>query len=118
MNKFTSEQVNEVLAKQITCKLVNLSTHQLVNSRYIVVLISADTDLIPPLEFIHNNYPDKKVKVFFPPGSHALELQNHLIAFHSKWVFLEKNERRFRDAVMPHTITVGDQSVSIPEKWK
>ena len=31
----------------------------------VVVLISADTDLIPPLQFIHTNYPDKKVKVFF-----------------------------------------------------
>ena len=43
---------------------------------------------------------------------------NHLNAFRSKWVFLENNERRFRNAVMPHTITVGNQSVSIPEKWK
>ncbi|MBF1581817.1 NYN domain-containing protein, partial [Prevotella sp.] len=84
----------------------------------VIVLISADTDLIPPLNFIHTNYPNKKVKVFFPPGSHALELHNHLRTFHSKWVFLEKNERRFRNAVMPHTITVGNQSVSIPEKWK
>ena len=31
----------------------------------VIVLISADTDLIPPLNFIHTNYPDKKVKVFF-----------------------------------------------------
>ena len=84
----------------------------------VVVLISADTDLIPPLQFIHTNYPDKKVKVFFPPGSHAHDLRNHLNAFRSKWVFLENNERRFRNAVMPPTITIGDQSISIPEKWK
>ena len=74
--------------------------------------------LSPPLNFIHTNYPNKKVKVFFPPGSHAHDLRNHLNAFRSKWVFLENNERRFRNAVMPYTITVGNQSVSIPEKWK
>ncbi|MBW4724109.1 NYN domain-containing protein [Prevotella melaninogenica] len=56
----------------------------------VIVLISADTDLIPPLNFIHTNYPNKKVKVFFPPGSHALELHNHLRTFHSKWIFSKR----------------------------
>ena len=78
----------------------------------VIVLISADTDLIPPLNFIHTNYPNKKVKVFFPPGSHAHDLRNHLNAFRSKWVFLENNERRFRNAVMLMTcVTISTLSV-------
>ena len=85
----------------------------------VIVLISADTDLIPPIKFYtYKIILNKKVKVFFPPGSHAHDLRNHLNAFRSKWVFLENNERRFRNAVMPPTITIGDQSISIPEKWK
>jgi hypothetical protein len=84
----------------------------------VVVLVSADSDLIPPLQFIHTNYPEKKIKLFFPPGNHSSELRDLLMHYRSKWILLEKNEHRFRDAVMDQTVTVGTQSVSIPKEWK
>lgn len=101
---------------------VNISVRMMAdcvqNKTDIVVLVSADSDLIPPLQFIHNNYPEVKIKLFFPPGNHSTELRDLLVHYRSKWVLLEKNEKRFRKAIMPELITVGQEHVSMPKEWK
>lgn len=81
-----------------------------------VVLVSADSDLVPPIEFIKKNYPDKKVKLYFPPCRRSLDL------YHSvgrKATDLEKNKFRFENAVMKPTITSpdGNKDVTIPPEW-
>ena len=50
---------------------VNIATHLLIdafNDRYdTAILISGDSDLVPPIKAIHNQFNKKTVSVFFPP---------------------------------------------------
>ena len=84
----------------------------------IVVLGSADTDLIPPIDFILNHFPDKKVKVYFPPANHSFDINGYMKAHKSNVVRLESNAVKFNNAIMPDTVTVGARTYTIPENWK
>ena len=53
---------------------VNIAT-QMINDAYqdnydMAMLISGDSDLVPPIKSIHNNFSDKRVFVAFPPKRH------------------------------------------------
>lgn len=39
------------------------------------ILVSGDTDLIPPILAIKQHFPDKKIGVAFPPSRHSIALQ-------------------------------------------
>lgn len=88
------------------------------NETDIVVVVSADTVLIPPIDFILNNFPDKKVKVYFPPANHSLDINGYMKAHKSNVVKLESNAVKFNNAIMPETVTVGSRTYTIPENWK
>lgn len=101
---------------------VNLSVRMMgdcsSNATDIVILVSADTDLIPSIDFIQNNYPNKKVKVYFPPSNHSFDISGYMKTHKSNVVRLEYNEVKFRNAVMEETVCVGSKKYTIPEKWK
>ena len=84
----------------------------------IVVLVSADTDLIPPIDFILNNFPNKKVKVYFPPANHSFDINGFMRTHKSNVIRLENNTIKFENAVLPEIVTVGTRTYTIPEKWK
>lgn len=83
-----------------------------------LVLISADSDLVPPLEFIQRNYKNKKLKVYFPPSDNCRDLTDNLKRHGGKPSLLEKNEKRFEMAVMDDEVSKNGLKYSIPEKWK
>lgn len=101
---------------------VNISVRMIadcvLNATDTIVLVSADSDLVPPIEFIQQHYPEKRIKVYFPPSNYSCDLKDNLIHHSSKPVLMQKNERRFRDAIMPNTVTDGIKQYEIPEKWK
>ncbi|MBZ5694368.1 MAG: NYN domain-containing protein [Acidobacteriia bacterium] len=39
------------------------------------ILITADSDLVRPVSYVKNSYPDKRVIVGFPPGRHTNDLE-------------------------------------------
>ncbi|AWX44085.1 hypothetical protein HME9304_01085 [Flagellimonas maritima] len=82
-----------------------------------VVLISADSDLVPPLEFIKENFPAKKIKIYFPPTSYSNDLRD--ISFRRKIVKLENNRNNFELAIMPTEVVKSDGSDTaiIPASW-
>lgn len=82
-----------------------------------LVLISADSDLVPPLEFIQLHYKQKKLKVYFPPSDFCRDLTDNLKRHGGKPSLLEKNEKRFANAVMPDEVQKGVLKYTIPEKW-
>ncbi|NCP84556.1 MAG: NYN domain-containing protein [Bacteroidetes bacterium] len=100
---------------------VNIATHlvgdcalKLVDK---IVLVTADSDLVPPLEFITANFPDIKIKIYFPPANFSNDLVR---ANTSKRVILLKdNLRKFENAVMNETVYKkdGTDSAIIPAKW-
>ena len=80
-----------------------------------LILVSADSDLIPPLEAIRELFPKKRLKVYFPPAHFSRDIKNCIWRWKEKPVLLEKNERRFKDALMSDLVC---EKYSIPEKWK
>jgi uncharacterized LabA/DUF88 family protein len=84
----------------------------------VLVLVSGDSDLVPPIEFIQNNYPDKKIRVYFPPTIRSMDLRNNMNAHKSKVVFLENNKPKFMNSIMPDDVVKNGKRYSIPPKWK
>lgn len=98
---------------------VNISVHLIgdcaLDKTDILNLISADSDLVPPLEFIKENYPYKKVKVYFPPGRNSADIFN-LDKRNTK--FLENSKTRFENSIMEKVISIGGKTFFIPAKWE
>lgn len=81
---------------------VNIATHMLVDAfqdRFdTTILISADSDLTLPLKEIVRLFPNKLVKVAFPPSRSSFDLQNVVaISFHIY-------ETKFRRSLFPNRV--------------
>ena len=83
-----------------------------------IALVSADSDLLPPLEFIQKNYPEKSIKVYFSPTNYSSDLKDNLLSYRTKPVLMLKNKFRFLRAVMPDVVEINGKQYTIPEKWK
>lgn len=83
-----------------------------------LVLVSADSDLIPPLESISRTFPNKTIKVYFPPSRYSRDIKDFLYLQRKKPVLLEKNIKRFENAIMPDVVEKNEKKYTIPEKWK
>ena len=84
----------------------------------VIVLVSGDSDLLPPLEFIQKKYPLKKIRVYFPPTIFSLDLKNSVKLRNGKIVFLENNFKKFLNSIMPDVILKDGKTYTIPAKWK
>jgi len=89
----------------------------LLNNTDILVLITADSDIIPSVEFILMNFPEKKIKIYFPPQASSYDLQN---ISPKKPIFLENNKQRFSNSIMEDTVYNSDKTdnATIPIEWK
>lgn len=89
------------------------------NKTDVVILVSGDSDLLPPIEFIQNNYAMKKTRVYFPPAISSTSLSNNMNTHKgSKIIQLQKNYHKFENSVMPDTVSDEYRSITIPDKWK
>ena len=55
---------------------------------------------------------------YFNAITNICDLKDNLIHHSSKPVLMYKNERRFRDAIMPDVVTDGTKRYEVPEKWR
>lgn len=83
-----------------------------------LVLVSGDSDLVPPIEFILKQYKEKEIKVYFPPAISSSNLSNLMRYNKSKTVQIVKNFNKIQNSIMPDTVSANGKSYSIPEKWK
>ena len=83
-----------------------------------IALVSADSDLVPPVEFIQKHYPQKVIKIYFPPSNYSSDLKDNLLHHRSKPVLLLKNKKRFESSVMHNIVQNELKKYTIPEKWK
>ena len=122
--------------KEITCSVcgnsftmpeekrtdVNISVRMMgdcsLNKVDTLVLVCADSDLIPPLQFIKEHYPDKKIRVYFPPNNSSRALISFMRTFNKKAVFLGNSTNIFQTCIMPDTVSNDSISCTIPDKWK
>lgn len=84
----------------------------------VVVLVSGDSDLVPPIEFIQHNYPQKKIRVYFPPSISSSNLASNMRYHGGKTISLQSNFNKFLLSQMPENVSQGMKTYSIPEKWK
>jgi uncharacterized LabA/DUF88 family protein len=79
------------------------------------ILVSADSDLIPPLEFIKEYDPLHKLVVYFPPNRSSWELPKKT----NSSLKLENHESRFIAAMLPETIQHPNGFLlKRPKHWK
>ena len=101
---------------------VNISIRMIddcvMNNTDIAALVSADSDLVPPMELIQKRFPKVGIKVYFPPSNYSNDLKDNIIHHRSKPVLLIKNKRRFQNAIMPDTVSMNGKTYTIPAKWK
>lgn len=59
---------------------VNIATHLIIDAyqdKYdTAILVSGDSDLVPPIKAVHQNFNNKVVSVFFPPNRHNNTVAN------------------------------------------
>lgn len=83
-----------------------------------LVLVSGDSDLVPPIEFILKQYKEKGISVYFPPTINSSNLFNIMRYNRSKTVRLENNLNKIQKSIMSDTVSANGISYSIPKKWK
>lgn len=98
---------------------VNLAIQMIIDSYEKVcgkmILISGDTDFVPPLKKIKKDHKHVKTMVLFPPGQHSSHLSQ--ICPHNK--NLDKFKPKWNRSMMPNEVVTKDGSrYLIPEKWK
>jgi len=79
-----------------------------------LILVSADSDQIPTIQAIKNEYPQKKVKVYFPPRRDSYDLTNLC----NPVVFLDRHETKFKAAIMPGIVEKDGKKYTRPENWQ
>mgnify|MGYP000846829232 FL=1 len=95
---------------------VNIATHLLLdafNDRYdTAILISGDSDLVPPVKAIHHQFNKKAVSVFFPPERHNITVAG--AAKGSQII----GKKKIKDHQFPLNVTKKDGYVlTKPESW-
>lgn len=95
---------------------VNIATHLLLdafNDRFdTAILISGDSDLVPPIKAIHNQFNKKVVSVFFPPERHNITVAG--AAKGSQII----GKKKIKDNQFPLTVTkIGGYILTKPENW-
>lgn len=81
----------------------------------VAIIVSADSDLIPPLEMIKTFNPLQKVYVYFPPGRHSINLSN--IADNTK--NLDGAKVIFQNSKLPNEIILPSGfKLQRPNEWR
>jgi len=96
---------------------VNIATHIIMDaykdSYDMAMLISGDSDLVPPIKAVHENFSNKRVFVAFPPKRHnssmALVAKGSMIVGRKKLV-----DSQFDEEVISRT----GYKLKRPETWK
>ena len=87
------------------------------NQTDVVLMVTADSDLAPPLEYIKLYHPEKKIKIYFPPNGYSSDLNRFMKTSKGKIIFLKDNKPKFKKAIMPDFMTINGVNYSIPTKW-
>lgn len=78
------------------------------------VLISADSDLIPPIDFIKEIKPNNKIFVYYPPNRFSYDLKQKA----TNYILLENHELKFKESQFPNEIQLPNGYIlNRPSKW-
>lgn len=99
----------------ISVRMVGDAAHNVAD---IYALISADSDLIPPVSYILENFPKAQVKVYFPPSDFSKDIRDALLAVGRRPTLLKKSFYFFDRAHMPDEVIVGNDKYACPDSWR
>lgn len=99
----------------ISIRMIQDCMHNITDA---ITLVSADTDLMPPLELIRSEFPNIKLKILFPPSNYSNEIESAARAWKSKVVLMKNNYQRFENAIMSDIVKSSTRSYTIPAEWK
>ena len=94
----------------IACQILNDAHFDRYDLCYVV---SGDSDLVPPLQIIKKNYPNKHIIIAHPPRRRSTEL----CEIADGWFSI--NEQRLRKHQLPERImSTGNREIIRPAKWQ
>ncbi len=94
----------------IACQILNDTHHNHYDCCYIV---SGDSDLVPPLQIVRENHPDKRTIVTHPPHRKSMELNETA----HDWFAIGK--RKLKASQLPEkVITLHGSELFRPTEWK
>ena len=88
------------------------------NNADAIMLVSADSDLITPIELMRRDYPAKKLRLFFPPSANSHELTNIMKSIRKEPIHLSRHKQKFINSILPEVVSKESKTFTIPEKWK
>ena len=93
----------------------NMIRNTVLGRTHISVLVSADSDLIPPINFIREYSPQHKIFVYFPPNRFSFDLKNKA----NITLKLESHQDKFEKSILPDEIKLASGYVlKRPSQWK
>lgn len=78
-----------------------------------VVLVSADSDFLPPLRLIKQIHTEVEQMILFPPTQFASPLQN----FGCTVIDMAKYKPRWNRSLLDDVVSIGDKSFRKPIEW-
>lgn len=79
-----------------------------------VVLVSGDSDFLPPLKLVKNYYHQVELSVFFPPFKYTSSIVNLGVNI----LCLDRNKSRWNSALLPDVVElVNDKKYRKPTEW-
>ncbi len=77
------------------------------------LLVSADSDLVPPVRAVRQRSPDKRIVVAFPPARFSVDLANHASGHFTI------GRAQFAKSLFPPQVTsMGGYVLRRPERWR
>jgi uncharacterized LabA/DUF88 family protein len=135
-NKVNSKfhlELGKFLQKKFTCRNcqdsiiqfeeketdVRIATHMLSDVVHkkcdISILVSADSDLIPPIEAIREMNHQHKIWTYFPPQRYSSDL----VSLSDRYVKLERHPIKFDESQLPEELQLRDgYLIKRPKHWK
>jgi len=93
----------------IACQLLSDAIHNRFDTAFV---LSGDSDLVPPIQMIRNQYEDRIVFSLFPPGRVSKELKQ------TSHGFITINESDLKKTQLPSVIIKKDASILYkPDSW-
>lgn len=96
---------------------VNIATSMIIdaykNEYDMAMLISGDTDLVPPIRAIHAIFKDKRVMIAFPPKRH-----NKVLAIAAKGSFVIGRKKLTDSQLDDEIISLSGYKITIPISWR
>lgn len=96
---------------------VNIATQMMVDAykdKYdVAILISGDSDLVPPIKAVHENFPSKRVTVFFPPKRY-----NNSVAAVAKGSLIIGRKKLLDSQFDPQVRKKGGFVLKRPTEWE